>query len=260
MQPLLLPQTPGAFSAQTQQLPEEPGPSSAGGRGRGSQTSAQTIPPARQSVRPSSLSPLQPVFSFPGVTAHPLSVHALSNPLSEPALSGQGLISARLISACQLPVCLVQKLQPVVKLKCRTCSCWLKSSPEPPEQHHGAQDQADQGSPRPNPQPQRPRSLAHQAPAPRAAHLPISSWGQRTRRSGASACPGKEAGTKLPRPTGPGGSPVPIVWPLLCSRAAQIPNCANNGDGGSRMERALFRGSPSLPSSCCAQGTPALTP
>lgn len=70
MQPLLLPQTPGAFSAQTQQLPEEPGPSGAGGRGRGSQTSAQTIPFARQSVRPSSLSPLQPVCFPSPVLSH----------------------------------------------------------------------------------------------------------------------------------------------------------------------------------------------
>lgn len=156
------------------------------------------------------------VFSFPGVIAHPLSVHALSNPLSEPALSGQGLISARLISACQLPVCLVQKLQPVVKSKCRTCSCWLKSSPELPEQHSGAQDRADQGSPQPNPQSQRPRSLVHRAPAPHAAHLPVSSWGQRTRRSGASACPGRRLEQSCPDRQGQEAPPC-LLFGLFCA-------------------------------------------
>lgn len=68
--------------------------------------------------------------------------------------------------------------------------------------------------------------------------------------------PGKEAGTKLSRPTGPGGSPVPIVWPLLCSRAAQIPNCANNGDSGSRMERALLGEAPRSPAPAVPKGPP----
>lgn len=86
---------------------------------------------------------------------------------------------------------------------------------------------------------------SQRAPAPSAAHLPASSWGQRTRSSGASARPGRRQAAHWNK-----AAPC-LLFGLFC---APKPCWSRAAPTGSRMERALLGEAPQSPAPTVPKG------